>query len=271
MPMITIDDSNYMQHVSVPYVGPDGKIRMTGGKPRNYNTHPVGSYGTMPAYANVTPMTDEEIQAAIIRKNADHSWLSDLREVGMYGARIPSRDQNGKGYCWMHSGVSADLLCRARDNQPYADLSAYAGACIIKGYRDEGGWGAEGVQWMQANGMPTSKTWPQQSMSRTNDTPAMRQEAQLYKPTGVWADLNPNDDRALATCLCKNFPVVVDFNWWSHSVCACRLISWKPLKILIWNSWGDSWSEQGMGELAGSKASADGQVALTEIRISQPV
>ncbi len=268
--MICIDDSNYQQHVQTPYVDPNGEIKMTGLMPRNYGAFPLGCYGSIPPGFAYPLMTDEEIQAAIIRKNADKSWLADLREVGMYGARMPSRDQNGRGYCWMHSGVSANMLCRARDNQPYADLSAYAGACIIKGYRDQGGWGAEGVEWMQANGMPTSKTWPQKGTSRSYDTPAMRTEAALYKPTGVWADLKPRDDRALATCLCKNFPVVVDFNWWSHSVCACKLISWKPLKILIWNSWGDSWSESGMGELAGSKAVPDGQVALTEVRISQP-
>jgi hypothetical protein len=264
--MIHIDDANYLQHVS--HVGLDGKQRMTGLKPRNYGTHPLGCYASIPPGTSIPLMTDEQIQAAIVRKNAEQSWLSDLRMVGMFGKMVPSRDQNGKGYCWFHSGVSANLLVRARDNQPYADLSAYAGACIIKGYRDEGGWGAEGIDWQQANGCPTSKTWPQQSMSKANDTPAMRAEAALYKPTGVWADMKPKDNRALATCLCNDDPVVVDFNWWSHSVCACRLVSWKPFKIWIWNSWGDTWSDNGMGELAESKASPDGQVALITVRVS---
>ncbi len=238
----------------------------TGLIPRDYSTHPIGHYKSIPPFFGIPMMTDDEIQAAIVRKNAEKSWLSDLRDVGMFGSPIPSRDQNGKGYCWAHSSVSANLLIRARDNQPYADLSAYAIACIIKGYRDEGGWGAESVDWQVANGVPTSKTWPQQSMSRSNDNAAMRAEAALYKPVGVWADMQPNDNRALATCLCKDDPVVVDFNWWSHSVCACRLVSWNPLSIWIWNSWGDSWSNNGMGVLSGSKASPDGQVALVTVR-----
>lgn len=261
--MIEINDDNWQEHV-----GDDGQERMRGLIPRNYSTHPVGCYKSIPPMFGMPLMTDDEIQAAIIRKNAEKSWLSDLRDVGMFGQPIPSRDQNGRGYCWFHSGTSANLLVRARDNQPYADLSAYAGACIIKGYRDEGGWGAEGVDWQVANGCPTSKTWPQQGTSRSYDTPAMRAEAALYKPVGIWADMQPNDDRALATCLCKNDPVVVDLNWWSHSVCACRLVSWKPLSIWIWNSWGDSWSNNGMGVLSGSKASPDGQVALMTVRAS---
>ena len=264
MPMIEINDENYLDHVD--HVGDDGQQRVRGLIPRNYKTHPVGCYASIPPMTGLKLMTDSEIEAAIRRKNIDASWLSDHRDRGMFGSRIPSRDQNGKGYCWFHSGVSANLLVRARDNQPYADLSAFSGACIIKGYRDEGGWGAEGVEWQQENGCATSKTWPQQSMARSNDTPAMRAEAALYKPTGVWADMQPRDNRALATCLCNNDPVVVDYNWWGHSVCACKLISWNPFKILIWNSWSDSWSEFGMGELAGGKATPDGQVALMTVR-----
>lgn len=248
--------------------------------PRDYSVKPIGHYASIPAFnaLGIQLMTDEQIEAAIIRKNADQSWLSDLRMVGMYGGMIPSRNQNGKGACWMHSGVSANLLVRARDNQPYADLSAFAGFCLIKGYRDEGGDGSEGVDWQIKNGCPTSKTWPQQSMSRSNDTPAMHAEAALYKPTGVWADMQPNDNRAMATCLCNDDPVVFDSNRWSHSICACRLIAWGPngrnLKVQVWNSWGDDVSsgtkEPGMWVLPSkeSGASPDGQVALITVRAS---
>jgi hypothetical protein len=248
-------------------------------KPRNYTTHPIGHYASIPPLTALPLMSDADIEAAILRKNADHSWLSDLRMVGMFGAMVPSRDQNGKGFCWAHSSVSANLLIRARDNQPYEDLSAYAIACIIKGYQDEGGFGAESVNWQVANGCPTSKTWPQQSMSRSNDNAAMRAEAALYKPTGVWADIEPNNDRAHATCLCNDIPVVFDSNQWSHSICSCRLISWGPngsrFKHQIWNSWADDWtgpgtSEPGMGILPSkdSGASGDGLVALIATRVS---
>ena len=43
-------------------------------------------------------------------------------------------------------------MARAKDNQPYADLSAYAIACIIKGYADEGGWNGESMQFLRERG-----------------------------------------------------------------------------------------------------------------------
>ncbi len=61
------------------------------------------------------------------------------------------------------------------------------------------------------------------------------------------------------------FPVVVDYNWWSHSICALDLVSLSPFRIRIWNSWGDSWSEGGTGILEGGKAIPNGAlVALVQ-------
>jgi len=71
----------------------------------------------------------------------------------------------------------------------------------------------------------------------------------------------------VATCLLSRIPVVVDFNWWSHSVCGCDLVELdRSLElydvnrwgIRIWNSWRDSWGTAGMGVLAGNKARPDG-------------
>lgn len=173
------------------------------------------------------------------------------------------------GNCWAHSTVSASLIVRALNNQPYADLSAFAIACIIKGYRDEGGWGAESLEWAAVNGCPTSQFWPQQSMSRSNDTPAMRENARLHKVT-EWMDLDPQQMQVqLVTCLLSGIPVVSDFNWWGHSVCSIDLVSVSPFRTRIWNSWGDSWSENGTGILEGQKAIPNGAIAPRVIDASQ--
>lgn len=203
------------------------------------------------------------------------------------------------GNCWRHSPVSGHLLILARDNQPYVDLSAYAGACRIKNYRDEGGWGAQGTDDEVEYGSPTSEFWPQRSMSRSNDNPRTWEDAKKHRILEGWWDLaEAQYDRnltfdQLATCLLLNIPVVVDFNWWSHSVCAADLVNGASMmgvsrnargkllrgkqfdlvwgmddpvtggfSVRIWNSWGDSWSENGMGVLTGSKCVPDGAVAL---------
>ena len=231
--------------------------RATGLVPRDYSTHPVG-YNSKPFALPLIPRT--EWQARLDAQVASKTQLSNVRNAGNGGQPIPSRDQDGKGYCWAHSSTSAALICRAAAGLPYADLSASGPGLHGRGYRDEGGWGAESLEWIAANGIPTSQFWPQQSMSRSNDNPAMRANAKLHE-FSQWMDLEPNNLDQLVTCLLSGIPVVSDFNWWSHSVCAIDLVSVNPFSIRIWNSWGDSWSDNGTGVLQGNKASPDGMIA----------
>lgn len=246
----------------------------TGLIPRDYRAFPVGYLGpyARPFDLQLVPRGEWKDRLAI--QKATKSQLSNLRERGMFGQRIPARDQDGKGYCWAHSSVSACLLMRAAQNQPYADLSAFAVACIIKNYRDEGGWGSQSLEWIAKNGVPTSNTWPQQSMSPANDTPEMRAEAALHKIT-EWMDGDPRNIDQLVTCLLLNIPVVSDFNWWGHSVCSMDLVDVDPnrlpnsLRTLILNSWGDSWSQNGAGILEGKKAVPDGMIMPRVIQASQ--
>lgn len=254
---IIIDDFNFAQHVA-PVV--DGEHKARGLIPRNYVTAPVGYLACAKPF-DLPLIPENQWADRLAQQIATKSQLSDVRNVsGPGGGPIPSRDQNGRGYCWFHSGTSANLIVRAVNGQPYVDLSAYSGACIIKNYRDEGGWGSEGVEWQAENGCASSAFWPQQSTSRSNDTPAMRENAKLHR-IEEWMDLEPNNKAQLVTCLLSGIPVVVDYNWWSHSVCAIDLVSISPFRIRIWNSWGDSWSENGTGILEGNKAIPDGQIA----------
>jgi hypothetical protein len=163
--------------------------------------------------------------------------------------------------CWAHSSTSAALIIRALNNEPYADLSAYAVACVIKNYRDQGGWGAESLAFIAERGIPTSEFWPQKSMSRGNDNPKTWENAARHKFT-EWMDLDPRDmKRQLVTCLLLGIPVVSDFNWWGHSVCSIDLVSLNPFRTRIWNSWGDSWSANGTGILEGRRAIPDAAIA----------
>jgi hypothetical protein len=250
---IVIGDWNY-QHYIDPHV--DGEKKKCGTVPRDWAKSPHGSL--MHAKPFDLPLIPRsEWQSRLDAQIAAKAQLSDVRNQGYGGKPIPSRDQNGKGYCWAHSSTSAAMICRAIMNEPYADLSAYMVACIIKGYADEGGWGAESLEFIAENGIPDSKFWPQQSMRRSNDNADMRADAAKHKYTD-WRDLDPSNMKAqLVTCLLMGFPVVTDFNWWSHSVCTIDLVSLSPFRTRIWNSWGDSWSENGTGVLEGDKAIPD--------------
>lgn len=302
---VIIHDGNKDQYVQPQVV--DGEAKARGLVPRDYSTHPVGFYSGIPDMRAVQmPLIGRDQWAARCQELIDRkARISDVRMGGLNGQPIPARDQNGRGYCWMHSGVGAEILVRAIANLPYADLSAYACACIIKNYRDEGGWGAQGCDFLMSRGCPTSKFWPQRAVSKEYDTPETWEDAKKHKITGGYMDLQAAQyDRTLtfdqyATCLLLRIPVISDFNWWSHSVCAMDLVngntmfkkvrdshSGKLLTVveheLYWavnnpvtagygvrilNSWGDTWSDHGMGVLTGSQAVPDGAVAPRDINV----
>jgi hypothetical protein len=297
---VVIHDGNYKQFLT-PYVGADGKPRAFGCKPRDYKEKPLGAYGSILPFTAVDfPLIPRSEWSQRAKDQlAQGARNSDIRMAGNNGAKIPSRDQNGKGFCWAHSGVSCLLVTRARMNLPYADLSAYAVACIIKNYRDEGGWGPEGVDFLAKRGVPTSEFWGQQSMSRANDKPETWENAKLNRVTDGWIDLiaaqydrNLSFDQEVSLYL-AGVSGTKDENWWSHSICGLDAVDgasqWQVTRaasgklmalaefetywgmshpvtggwgVRIWNSWGDSWSSDGMGVLTGNQAVSDSSVAL---------
>ena len=271
---LVIDDDNYLEHVVDVVV--DGERKGFGMTPRNYGLHPVGSYAGIERF-NMDLIPRSEWSSRIKDEEQAKSRLSDLRDIGDRGNPIPSTDQGTKGYCWAHSPVSAAMISRAKDNQPYQRLSAYAIACIIKSYRDQGGWNPQAVEFLINRGCPTVKTWPEKSMSRSNDNAATWAEAAHFQLKDGWMDLNVSAyDRnltfdQLATCLLSGIPCPVDLMWWGHSVCAVDLVEFDSSLALsdinrwgirIWNSWSDSWGTRGMGVLRGRKAVPDGATAV---------
>lgn len=270
-----IDDNNYLEHTKAVV---DGETVSYGLVPRNYGTHPVGSIVGVPSWdpKEIKLIPRSEWSSRIKDKQQQQSQLSDIRLSGDAGAIVTSLDQNGKGYCWAHSATHAVMLNRMVANYPYVPLSAYAIACVIKNFRDEGGWGALALDKIIKDGIPPQSFWPQQSMNRQYNSVATWNAAKNYRVTGGWCDLSvaPYDrdlsfDQAM-TCLLMDLPCILDFNWWGHSVCgldAYEFDSSLPLSdinrwgIRIWNNWSDRWSDRGMGLLRGNKAVPNGAVA----------
>ena len=262
---ILINDSNAHLHQAPPPGYAKGLI------PRDFSKQPFGSLLFAVPF-NLKLIPQSEWADRIAARKAAKAQLTDVRNTGMYGQPIPARDQNGRGYCWAHSGVSAHLVARAVANEPYADLSAYAVACIIKNYRDEGGNGIDGVEFQAQRGCPTAQYWPQQSMSSANDNANTWANAALHKYIS-WMELDPSQmlDQ-FVTCLLSDIPVVSDFNWWSHSVCTLDADAWdgKTLTTIILNSWGNySGSDNGTVKLQGQKAIPDDAVACLVTSPSQ--
>jgi len=265
--LITIDDDTPEFHL-LPHIGPDGLMRAKGLVPRDWDKHPQGCLAMAPSF-DLDLIPESEWPARIAEQEATQSSLQHIRDKGNFGGQIQSYDQNGKGYCWAHSSTSAVTLARAVNNEPYVPLSAYAVACIIKNYRDEGGNGIDSIQFIADRGIPSAQFWPMQSMDRSHDNPQTWANAGLHKCVKF---LDCSDDQSLrrqqiATALLLNLPVIGDADWWGHSICFTRLLG--PHKTRIWNSWGDSWSQAGMGDLADSKAFPDAAWVVVVEAVSQ--
>lgn len=273
-----IDEANVASVCFPGYV--DGHSVTMGLVPRDYANHPVGSYAGSVRFSAVNdelPLIPwEEMPERIAEKVANRSQLSDIRNVANNGKPIPSLDQNGQGYCWMYSGTSALMLLRAVAGMPYVRLSGHAGACIIKRYRNEGGWGAEGLERLMKVGQPSVEFWPEKSMARKNDRPATWEDAARYRITEGFIDFDESIyERDLTfqqhlTCLLSNIPVIADRNWWGHSTCDMDVVDAQPSRpatdplrygVRTWNSWTDSWGSNGTGVITGRKAIANGATA----------
>lgn len=258
-----IDDSF---PVSDKYVV-NGEVKSTGAIQRDWSKGSPRSCHAVPSDLKLIPRS--EWSERIKEQERTKSRLSDIRLTANNGRPIPSLDQNGKGYCWAHSSTAAVMLTRAIMGEPYVPLSAYAVACMEKNFRDEGGWGAESLDFISHRGVPSAEFWPMKSMSRANDNSATWENAARHKVVDGWVDLQQEQyDRKLnfdqvATLLLCRVPVVCDFNWWGHSVCALDLVEPSPgqFGIRILNSWGDDWSDRGMGVLSPAKSIPNGAVA----------
>jgi hypothetical protein len=280
---------------SILYAGARGLV------PRNYETHPVGYY------AGEEPFGDTDVELVPESEYADRvkeliatkSQLSDIRNHGNFGKVIPSLNQGSYGYCWGHSGTSCCHLIRAQMNQPYVPLSAFSVCATIKRGANQGGWGAQGLDYMVEHGIVPQSRWPQGNANyRQMGTEENWREAKKYRVTEGFANMNVAQyDRNLTfrqvcSCLLNRIPLIVDFNWWGHSVAAMDVVLGSMMRsafrlftgkrpslqefdriwdmnnpetfgasIRIWNSWGDSWSSNGTGVLTGSQAVPNGCTA----------
>jgi C1A family cysteine protease len=235
--------------------------------PREFGDYPV-DYLSPPTEIQLIPRS--EWSDRIKEMERDKSRLSDLR------GDFKSYNQQSDGYCWAYSTTAATTLQRMVSGQRTVRLSAHSVATVIKNGRNEGGWCGLSAKYIVENGVASESVWPAARRDLSLNTERAKQSAKRYRITEGFYDFSrPLYDQRLtfdqvATCLLNRIPCAGDFNWWGHSVCLMDLVEVEPgsFGLRIWNSWGDSWSDRGMGILRGDRAIPNGAIAVRSATLS---
>jgi len=207
---IVIDESNWLQHAPPEDVSIDGELKTRGLVPRDWEVHPLGSFGKefdLPLIPEIEwPERIEEMERT-------KSRLSDIA----IQAGIDCLDQNGTNYCWGNAPVYCVMLMRAVMGLPSIRLSPASVCAPLNGYRNQGGWGQEALKRIISHGIAPQDIWPANAISRQYDTPETWARASDFKVL-EWYDLKPRSFSQLMTCLFLRHPVAKGLNWWSHEI-----------------------------------------------------
>ncbi len=224
---------------------------------RDYSAFPENSFAD-PFPLPLIPWS--EMPERIKDMDRIKGWPKDHKELSGFD----SLDQNGTNYCWINAPTQCVHYVRAIQGEKHVPLSPASVGAKIKNYKNVGGWGSQGLQYMREHGTAPQSMWPANAINRKYDTAECQQERLKYV-VDEWWELKPNNFQQLCTCLLLGYPVAIGLNWWSHEVTACKLVlrgsdPEDDMLTDIDNSWGKGWEDNGHGLLVRSKATPDDAV-----------
>lgn len=220
-------------------------------------------YASVPFSARHEYLDDEQIKKRIGFAQYNKATLAHQ----MVDAKVPCKQQNGHGFCWMYGCVSAVECSRLAQGLPYVELNPHTSAAGRTGGRDRGGFSDEGFEWLASNGVIPASAYDGRNLReclKLWDDPAMVTEAAKYKAL-EFEEIEAGDMRALRTLLADNKGVAIGLSWWGHMIVCLGLMLDDSLGwlYLIRNSHGPQFGNDGFCFLTESVAKhMGGAVAL---------
>jgi hypothetical protein len=206
-----------------------------------------------------------------------NEWSARIAEMAAKKERVsdaikwPSKDQKQTNFCWANGPCGAAETVRATMGLGYKELSAASVACKLNGFKNQGGWGIDAIQYMAKQGVCEVKFWPNTAISRQYDTAESNADRPEHVTIG-WFDVG-NDFDDVGTALLLPSPGTAGWNFWGHETEVCDLveIGKNSFGCLGRNSWADDWGDKnsnGVGGffiLAESKGPDDFQVIFQQV------
>lgn len=178
-------------------------------------------------------------------------------------AGLKPKNQLKTNYCWIFAPTGAIETQRLIQGQKYISLSPASAGAQIKNYRNVGGWGEEGLQWIADHGLVPTEYWPDTAIDRRYATSENKTRAMEFRAT-EWDRLKPKSIDEMMSCLFHRKVVPIGLNWMGHEMYAIDPV-WRngAIGIRVRNSWGDipDWPN-GFGILQGNKMIPDDAVCL---------
>lgn len=224
-------------------------------RPRDWQQDPLYGVGKKLAIPLYTARRRREV---IEQREAAGTTLRAIRKK--FGIR--PLNQGSTNFCWANAVVHSLHYQQVLTRGQHEVLSPASVACYITGFRNVGGWCGQALKQIVEYGVNSAEEWPPNKIDqRLAAREGMQQRARERRVT-EWYDLKPQNWDELATFLVLGIPVAIALLRMRHAMLAIDLAIEKGKEIVIVdNSWGSSWGDDGLGKLSREKAIPDEAVA----------
>jgi len=252
---LIIDDNNYRQFLN-DYDSNHNK----GYNPRDYGAAPLGTFSEEIPREFYIPSSEWRDRIEFLDKHK--AQCVDYKNLGGF----KSLNQGSTNYCWINAPIQACHYVRIMQGLEHIPLSPASVGAKIKKFKNVGGWGSQGLEYLHKYGAVPQSMWPANAIDRRYDTEENNEIRSKYRVPEFY-ELPARSFHALVSCLLLGWPVPIGLNWWRHEVLACKVLirgedPESDTVIEIDNSWGTSWGDNGHGILTRDKATPDDAVAI---------
>lgn len=239
--------------------GPSGYV------PRDYTKDPVGF--SIPEFTGkVYPRSEWDELIDLQEKNQSSPWHWHVQNCEI-------KSQARTNFCWCFGTVSGVETRYAMTGINPPNLSPTSTACLIKDFKNQGGWGTEACRGIQKYGIAEHRHWPTNSFDRTLPVRHDVRSNMHMHDLIDFEDLGYNRFDAVMSALLDPHdpsPVTGGFMYsfsGPHLVLLLRAVKvGGEYGVVFANSWGKGWGVEGYGVLVGKDAIPQEAVRIGSVK-----